>query len=192
MTDFPTLSYPSSSKIPILLPRWRGAFHYRGHYKNGTFDILLVMFMVLFTHQNSPNMRAKEALKNQTLETSVIKQSSYTFSSFSISGCSEPLGMKSGKIKDYQITASSSYSESRPSKARGSKTEEFILSTSTGHFKLWHYVFKFYPRNTLRKQPTFRDAITGFLEKWRLRNEYRITMLMMCHYPYLGNASDWL
>ena len=70
-----------------------------------------------------------------TLETSVIKQKSYTFSYFSISGCSEPLGMKSGKIKDYQITASSSYPESRPSKARESKMKEFILSARTGHFK---------------------------------------------------------
>ena len=43
--------------------------------------------------------------------------------------------MKSGKIKDYQITASSSYPESRPSKARESKMKEFILSTRTGHFK---------------------------------------------------------
>ena len=43
--------------------------------------------------------------------------------------------MKSGKIKDYQITASASYSESRPSKARESKMKEFILSTRTGHFK---------------------------------------------------------
>ncbi|PFX33767.1 Coagulation factor VIII [Stylophora pistillata] len=33
-------------------------------------------------------------------------------------GCSQPLGMKSGKINDYQITASSSYDESQPSRAR--------------------------------------------------------------------------
>lgn len=33
-------------------------------------------------------------------------------------GCSEPLGMKSNRIHDYQITASSSYEESQPSRAR--------------------------------------------------------------------------
>ncbi|XP_068755299.1 uncharacterized protein [Montipora capricornis] len=33
-------------------------------------------------------------------------------------GCSEPLGMKSERINDYQITASSSYEESQPSRAR--------------------------------------------------------------------------
>ena len=38
-----------------------------------------------------------------------------------MSGCSEALGMKSGKIKDYQITASSSYADAQPSKARESK-----------------------------------------------------------------------
>lgn len=33
-------------------------------------------------------------------------------------GCSQPLGMKSERINDYQITASSSYDESQPSRAR--------------------------------------------------------------------------
>ena len=32
--------------------------------------------------------------------------------------------------------------------------------------------------STLRKQPTFRDATTGFLAKWRLRNECRNSILM--------------
>ena len=45
---------------------------------------------------------------------------------------------------------------------------------------------------SLRKQPTFRDATTGFPSKWRLRNERRNSILMTRHYPDLGSASDWL
>ena len=45
---------------------------------------------------------------------------------------------------------------------------------------------------SLTKQPTFRDATTGFPAKWRLRNKCRNSILMMRHYPGLGGASDWL
>ena len=45
---------------------------------------------------------------------------------------------------------------------------------------------------SLRKQPTFGDATTGFPAKWRLRNERRNSILMTRHYPDLGSASDWL
>ena len=45
---------------------------------------------------------------------------------------------------------------------------------------------------SLRKQPTFGDVTTGFPAKWRLRNEHRNSILMMCHYYDLGSASDWL
>ena len=41
---------------------------------------------------------------------------------------------------------------------------------------------------SLRKQPTFRDAATGFPAKWRLRNEYRNSIMMTYRYP----DSDWL
>ena len=41
---------------------------------------------------------------------------------------------------------------------------------------------------SLRKQPTFRDATTGFPAKWRLRNEYRNSIMMTYLYP----DSDWL
>ena len=41
--------------------------------------------------------------------------------------------MKSEKIRDYQITASSSYPESRPSKVRESKMKEIISSSLIGH-----------------------------------------------------------
>ena len=47
-------------------------------------------------------------------------------------------------------------------------------------------------RWSLRKQPTFGDATTGFPAKWRLRNEGRNSLLMTRHYPDLGSASDWL
>ena len=46
--------------------------------------------------------------------------------------------------------------------------------------------------NSLRKQPIFRDSITGFpLRKWRLRKEHRNSILMTCHYPDLDSALDW-
>ena len=45
--------------------------------------------------------------------------------------------------------------------------------------------------NSLRKHPTFRDATSGLPAKWRLRNERRNSILMTCHYPDLGSASDW-
>ena len=45
---------------------------------------------------------------------------------------------------------------------------------------------------SLRKQPTFGDATTGFHTKWRLRNERRSSILMTRHYLDLGSASDWL
>ena len=45
--------------------------------------------------------------------------------------------------------------------------------------------------SSLRKQPTFGDATTGFPAKWRLRNERRNSILMTRHYADLGSASDW-
>jgi len=44
--------------------------------------------------------------------------------------------------------------------------------------------------HSLRKQPTFCDAVTGFREKGRLRNERGISILLTRHYD-LGSASDW-
>ena len=44
---------------------------------------------------------------------------------------------------------------------------------------------------SLRKQPTFGNATSGFPAKWCLSNECRNSILMMCHYPDLGSASDW-
>ena len=45
--------------------------------------------------------------------------------------------------------------------------------------------------DSLRKQPTFGDATTGFPAKRRLRNSRRNSILMTRHYPDLGSASDW-
>ena len=47
-------------------------------------------------------------------------------------------------------------------------------------------------QGSLRKQPTFHDAITGLPAKWHLRNERRNSILMARHYPDLGRASVWL
>ena len=45
---------------------------------------------------------------------------------------------------------------------------------------------------SLRKQQTFCDATTGFPMKRHLRNKCRNSILMTCHYPDLGSASDWV
>ena len=46
----------------------------------------------------------------------------------------------------------------------------------------------------LGKQPIFREANTGFPVTWGLSEtiKRRNSILMMCHHPYLGSASDWL
>ena len=46
--------------------------------------------------------------------------------------------------------------------------------------------------DSLRKQPTSREVTTWTLTKWRLSNKCRNSILMTCHYPDLGSASDWL
>ena len=44
---------------------------------------------------------------------------------------------------------------------------------------------------TLKKLPTFCDAIISFCKKCRLRNDRRNSILMTRHDPDLGRASDW-
>ena len=43
---------------------------------------------------------------------------------------------------------------------------------------------------SLRKQPTFCAASTGFPAKWRLRNERGDSILITRYYPDLGSVSD--
>ena len=43
---------------------------------------------------------------------------------------------------------------------------------------------------SVRKQPTFCAASTGFPAKWRLRNERRDSILLTRYYPDLGRVSD--
>ena len=64
----------------------------------------------------------------------------------------------------------------------------FFFFTSQPAF-FTYYNLK-YP--SLRKQTTFCNATNGFSAKWSLRNERRNSILMTCHYPDLGSASDWL
>ena len=52
-------------------------------------------------------------------------------------------------------------------------------------------VVKLIFKRSLREKPTFRDTTTSFHAKWFLTNERRNSILMTCHYPDLGNASDW-
>ena len=54
-----------------------------------------------------------------------------------------------------------------------------------------HTLLFFCTFTSLRKQPTFADATTGFPAKGRLRNERRNSILMTYHYPDLGSVSDW-
>ena len=44
---------------------------------------------------------------------------------------------------------------------------------------------------SLRKQPTFCAASTGFPAKWRLRNERGDSILITRYYLDLGSVSDW-
>ena len=44
----------------------------------------------------------------------------------------------------------------------------------------------------VRKQLTFRDAITGFPQLSSMRNDHSNSILMTSHYPALGSASDWM
>ena len=60
----------------------------------------------------------------------------------------------------------------------------------------YHYFFtkicsSSYKPFSLRKQPTFGEATTGFPAKWRLRNERRNSILRTRLYPDMGSASDW-
>ena len=66
---------------------------------------------------------------------------------------------------------------------------------STAHAQdliFWSFIVLSISFYLLRKEPTFRHINTGFPAKWRLRNERRNSILMTCHYPDLGSASDWL
>ena len=64
-------------------------------------------------------------------------------------------------------------------------------------FKLFSHTtmpfLRFY--DSLRKQPSGHLAtllLVSRQKKWRLRNKSRNFILMKCHYPDLGSASDWL
>ena len=76
----------------------------------------------------------------------------------------------------------------------GNRLPSMTSADSTDMFYSWRADGVFSSANynsvSLRKQPTFGDATTGFLTKWRLRNECWNSILTMRHYPDLGNASD--
>ena len=70
----------------------------------------------------------------------------------------------------------------------GTKQTESGLYLSLGliRFQPWQkWYFKKMvstSKTSLRRQPTFRDATTGFPAKWRRRNEYRNSIPMTCGY----------
>ena len=53
-------------------------------------------------------------------------------------------------------------------------------------------VDNFCSNSSLRKPPTFRDATTKLPRKMTSKHRHRNSILMTCHYPDLGSASDWL
>ena len=61
-------------------------------------------------------------------------------------------------------------------------SEYIISSLYNGMILIWC---------SLRKQPTFCAASTGFPAKWRLSNERRDSILITRYYLDLGSVSDW-
>ena len=55
-------------------------------------------------------------------------------------------------------------------------------NVNTMHFSASTKIGSNLSNSSLRKQPTFQDATTGFPSKWRSRNELRNSILMMRHY----------
>ena len=70
--------------------------------------------------------------------------------------------------------------------SRGAKTHTIAVPLASN---VNRFVSK---SSSLRKQSTFREVATWTLAKPRLSNEHRNNILMTCHYPDLGSASDWL
>ena len=73
----------------------------------------------------------------------------------------------------------------------GHRTKSGTPRVLEGFVVLLNWVTRVFNCASLRKQPTFGDATTGFPAKWRLGNECRNFILMTRHYPDLGSASDW-
>ena len=72
------------------------------------------------------------------------------------------------------------------------KTSVHILKLSNNMQMLWRREFGIEEKMVWAwtKQPTFRDAPTGFPAKLLVRNERRNSILKKRHYPDLGCASD--
>ena len=55
-----------------------------------------------------------------------------------------------------------------------------------------YYGYQRHDMHSLWKRSTLCNATTGSPVMWRLRNKSRNSILMMCHYPDPGSASNWL
>ena len=82
-------------------------------------------------------------------------------------------------------------STNQPYHCSGHRTKSGTPRVLEGFAVLLNWVTRVFNCASLRKQPTFGDATTGFPAKWRLWNERRNSILMTHHYPDLGSASDW-
>ena len=69
----------------------------------------------------------------------------------------------------------------------GNRYNEPSMCDTHHLLKSWNW----YSKEAWENSQHFRDTTTGFHAKWFLTNEPRNSILMTCHYPDLGNASDW-
>ena len=70
---------------------------------------------------------------------------------------------------------------------------ESFLQVHFGQRRQHFVLFSCMHIHSLRKQPLFCDATTGLtVDEMTKRNEQGVSILLMCDYPDLSSASDWL
>ncbi|XP_078374347.1 neuropilin-1a-like [Oculina patagonica] len=84
-----------------------------------------------------------------------------------IPGCSSALGMASGEIKDYQLTASSTYSESQPNQARPSAGNDAWCAFNTNNQQYIQLDF------------TRKTRVTGIVTYGRSEKEHWVTRYLI-------------
>ena len=70
------------------------------------------------------------------------------------------------------------FREVKPAKMKANENLLFQWCNNLG--VIANYVFFHIFQNSLRKQPTFSNAFTGFPAKWHLRNKCRNSILICC------------
>ena len=94
-------------------------------------------------------------------------------------------------MQGYEKFSSREY-EPRPLKSVRTKVYTSVRWTTSVDADNWSLKQVYSPSLcSLRKQPTLRDATTGFPTKWRISHERRNSILITLHYPELSSASGW-